>query len=133
MTVQGNCVDLEMVNDYNYSPNSIVAVVSDSIVEGGPFRIGKVVSSIYKSNERVTKLTVHWYEMQKECNRLYGKYCPSYVHGKGKVKRRPWVDVITSEPVVVSFSSLKKNRTLPEAIHKKLHSEVVGQLYQNRK
>lgn len=37
MTVQENFLVLKTMNDYNYTTNSSVAVVSDSSGEGAPF------------------------------------------------------------------------------------------------
>lgn len=65
--------------------------------------------------------------MQKECNPLYRENRSSYFPGKRKVERRPWVDVITADAVVVSLLSLKVTRKLPEAVHKKLQARIVGE------
>lgn len=85
MIVQGNCVRLK-TKEYYYTTSSFVAVISDSSREDAPFWIVKVVNSICNLNGRATNFTVHWYEMQKECNPLYGKYCPSYLQSKRKWK-----------------------------------------------
>lgn len=122
MTVQGHFVRLELVNDCDITSHSFFAVVNDLSGESAPFWKGKVFNLIWISTQMFTSPTDHWYEMRNEFSALYEKSCSSYFHGKGRVKQRLWADVVTSEAVLVSFSTFRRRKTLQSTAYKMMQS-----------
>lgn len=132
VTVPLNCVGLETENKCDCTTSLFVAVKVTQVEKVRLF-VSEKKSSQFAFQMEGLKITCHWYETHEDCNPHYVYYCFSYPHEKGKVKRRTIVEAVASDVTIFSFPSFKRNRTLLPAGHKELKSEVVGQLFKNRK
>jgi len=120
----------------SYVVGSFVAVQTDedSASPGSQtFWIGKVLDTVNQCGESyVKRLKVHWYDMARKEEPLQGQYHPCYNSSKSKVScsgtrkvaRRklqvPFVDMVDTDTVIVSFQNLTKRNTLPLSVQKKL-------------
>ena len=107
-----------VLNDYDYSLNNYVAVITGD--QSCPFWIGTITKVHKNKSSVISRLTLHWHELQGAS--VYdGIYKEAYLQGKGK--RSPWIGIVSSDSVVLTFQRLTTRKRLPANVHKKLRTE----------
>ncbi len=111
---------------------------TDHSSDSDKFWVGKVISVVKNQGEQyVRQLRVHWYDVESSrkasINPVVAKFFPCYANNekrrrlsslssrsRGTVSKVPWVDVVDTDTVLITFESLKKNHTLPVNVQNKL-------------
>ncbi len=107
-----------VVNDFEYSVGDLVATFIEDD-HGCPFWIAKVVKIIRNRDGIVSNLKVHWLELFDSRNVFTGKYRPASRVTKKRTEVE-WMDNISSDSVLITFSDLTKTQHLPMSVQKHL-------------
>ncbi len=112
----------KVVNDFEYNTGDLVAtLIANDINEGCPFWIAKVLKIIRNRDGIVSNLEVQWLELNKSNDVFSGKYKMATRTNRQK-RSIPWIDMISSDSVLVTFSSLTRAENLPMSVQKHLRS-----------
>ncbi len=109
----------EVSSDYRYEINSFVAVNTGE--EG--FWVAKIINVHRNEDNIINRLTVHWFDTDKDSDIFTCRYFPSYNNIKKKAsKRTPMRDDITVDSVIVNFPRLTKLSKLPASVSQHLRT-----------
>lgn len=102
-------------NHFSYRRNEFVVILTND--ERCPFWTDCVHQINNNDEGIVLKQTIHWY--QGMSNLSEGTYSQAFLTSE-RVNRKPWFGNVSADSIIVSFRSLRKRRTLPAEVHKKL-------------
>lgn len=70
------------------------------------------------SNGKITKLTIHWHEVRKTGDVFSGKFSAAFINRNCAIKRKTWIDIVSTDAVMVKFEDLTRNGKLPASVRK---------------
>lgn len=102
------------VNDYTYEINTfVIARASEQSDDHFIFWIGRINNVELDTDGKVSSLEVHWYEPTDKKDVLNAKYKPAFIQGRKPLRGIAWLDIISSDSVIVSFEALTCSNILP--------------------
>lgn len=96
----------ERANDFDYDPDSFVAV--HRVECGGNFWIAKVISTTSNESSGKVSVKMFWYQPSGSADTLSARYTAAFVTPPSSRGSMPWVGDVEDKTLMVSFPSLTK-------------------------
>lgn len=112
-----------VANDYEYATSSLVAVRSQQD-DGAPFWLGKILTCKKDPHGKVSRLVLHWLQLDAGANLYDGRYTLSYLQPTRNSRRTAWKSDVSADSVMVNFERLTKRNRLPVAVQKHLRQDL---------
>lgn len=109
-----NDIHLNITNtNYTYDVNSFVAATAGDKTSSLVFLVAKVMVRNKHQNEVVVSILEYWFGAYGNTPSLHAKYAPLHHQGRTCESRCPWKDTISTDTILVNFSSVKKTYGSP--------------------
>lgn len=90
-------------HDFDYAMNSCVAVKPQSIDDGSPFWIWKIVKKNINRKGVINGLKLHCIQLDISSNIYDGRYMPQYLQQMRKSKRQSWQSFVFVDTFLVNY------------------------------